>query len=141
MKVIIHKKDSDISKALFAKLNSRLGYTIDGFDEIVEFNDNGKPVGIVTINICPYEVYLDIYAPGFQLTRSAIATFFEHAFAHRPRLTCIVSSRNTHCRQFLLRLGFQLEGRKRCAFDGINDELYFGMLYEDWINTRWAKYI
>lgn len=124
---------------LFTKLNAGLGYSLDSFAEIAEFFQNGKTVGIVALNISPHEIYLDVYAPECNFTRSALGQFFDHVFSICPRATAIVSSENKQCQKFLARLGFVCEGRARRSFDGKADSLFYGLLIADWKKSRYYK--
>lgn len=141
MRVAFYNYDANAlhAKLLFHELNAGLGNTITTFDEMAEFTVNGNTVGIVSLNIGDYEVYLDIYAPGCQFTRGVLRRFFNHVFAIHPRATAIVAAENAHCQQFLLRVGFQKEGVLRRAFDGHQDAIYFGILEEDWAASPLAK--
>jgi hypothetical protein len=44
------------------------------------------------------------------------------------RCTSVTKKSNKRCRDFLVGLGFQLEGRMRMAYDGVKDALVYGLL-------------
>lgn len=119
----------------FSLLNRGLGYTLDSFDEIGLFVDNEQVVGIISLNYRDYSTYLDIYAPKFQLNRSALTGLLNHVFAQTTQHGLRVSSANTKCQRFLTRLGFQQEGCLRKDYDGKNDAMFFGMLAREWAKS------
>lgn len=135
MKVVFYKFSD--AQDLFARLNRGLGYTLERCDYIAEFVDNGQSVGISSFTLTPYAVYVDIYAPGFQLTRDALRQYLKFAFALRPRVAAIVSSKNYRCQKLLSQIGFVREGCLRTQFDGVADEIHFGMQYAEYKKSPW----
>lgn len=137
MNVVFHPCGN--ATALFQKLNSALGYTLDRCDYVAEFIDDGRTVGISALTITPYAVYLDIYAPGFRLTRGVLNDYFRFVFTLRSHAMAIVSSANEHCIDFMMRLGFRIEGELRHQFDGFNNEIYFGFSDEEYRQSDWFR--
>lgn len=125
-----HRRNA-IAWVLHQHLNVQLNYMVNTFDEILELRQGNTTVGIIAVNFSKFETYVDIYAPGCQFTRTVLRDIFTHLFKKSSRLTAIVSSENTKCRDFMRRLGFIQEGIKRQAFDGVADEIHFGMLITD----------
>jgi hypothetical protein len=61
---------------------------------------------------------------------NVLNTIFEYVFNQLgcARCTAITKKSNRRTREFLERIGFQLEGRLRLGFDGTKDALIYGLL-------------
>ena len=92
---------------------------------------NGNLVAAMALDFeHPWDGRLTIYAerPGF-LTARQLRELFGKAFGEwgLSRLTVFVGKKHRRVRRLVERLGFELEGVKRRAFDGFNDECLYGM--------------
>ena len=72
------------------------------------------------------------------LTRAVLRAVFRYPFVQLgvSRLQAECAATNTRCVSLLKRVGFQLEGTARRAYDGEEDSLMFSMLPEE---CRWVK--
>jgi len=76
---------------------------------------------------------------GWALPKT-LRALFDYPFnaLHCVRVTCVVGRKNEKARKLLLDLGFKLEGVRRKALDGREDEIDYGLLKEDcrWIHGQ-----
>lgn len=87
----------------------------------------------------PWDGRVALYAerPDFW-TPKQLRTLFGQAFGEwgLTRLTLWIGKRNKRARRLAEGLGFRLEGTKRGGFDGLTDEMMYGMTKHD---CRWFK--
>lgn len=103
------------------------------------FGEDGTLLAAVAFDsFTPYECCIHL-AVGDErgVTPANLKQVFSTAFLDwgLERLTALTPQSNMASRSFLERVGFEIEGRKRCAIDG-EDELVYGMLKSE---CRWLK--
>lgn len=95
-------------------------------------NDTGVfTAGVVVSNYRGHDCEISCATESSAAWRPHVmAAVFQYIFKQLGcvRTTCVVRKNNSRCRDFLLRLGFQLEGNLRLGFDGAKDALIYGLL-------------
>ena len=68
--------------------------------------------------------------PGFRVGRAGVRRLLRYAFVQLGcvRITARTAKRNRDARAFLDRLGFRIEGVRRAAHDGRQDQILYGLL-------------
>lgn len=103
------------------------------------FSDDGDVLAAAAFDsFTPYECCVHVVVDErLGVTRGTLRQVFEYPFitCGFDRVTALVSSANARSIEFIQRLGFSLEGRKRKAIDG-EDEIIYGMLKSE---CRWIR--
>lgn len=137
---MIIKQNCFEANCIFGWLNVNLGMTLTGYTYMAWHQMKGRICWAAAITKGNHEVYVDHFAntPKW-IGRDLIYEFMTFCFNLAPRITAQVGSKNKHAIDFLLRLGFKQEGCVRKSFDGINDTLIFGLLYEEYKQSKFYK--
>lgn len=103
------------------------------------FGADGTVLAAVAFDaFTPYECSIHLVVDDARgVTRETLRRVFEYPFitCGFARLSATVAKSNDASRDFLKRVGFRFEGRKRAAIGG-EDELMFGMLKTE---CRWIR--
>lgn len=101
------------------------------------FAEDGTLLAAVAFDsFTPYECCIHLAVDDERgVTPANLKQVFTTAFVGwgLQRVTALTAQSNMASRSFLERVGFEIEGRKRCAIDG-EDELVYGMLKSE---CRW----
>lgn len=126
---------ADIDVGLWVQSNLG-GVTIPGpFVALGGVDSTGElTFGVIWFNERDKDIEAAIYATSSkQATRTVMRRVFAHAFdvVKANRITAEIDAVNARAIRFVIKLGFQLEGRKRRACLDGGDRLVFGLLRDD----------
>lgn len=109
-----------------------LGWTLSPDAKYIAKHKDGK-----LVSLAAFENYngtdIDVHVAAAGMSRDWIRAICSYVFDECGcrRMTSLNDAENFQMEPYLERLGFQYEGRKRCALPSGNDVLIYGMTRED----------
>lgn len=141
---LVYGYDQIVSNWVAARIPNMGGLPFPPSTAIGVVDNNDQPIGgVVFTNHQPQYGSIDISCASITprwLTKRLIRGIFAYPFGQLKvgRVTAITPRTATSSRRFLEQFGFKLEGLVRRGF-GTDDAVVYGLLAEEWQNTRWMQ--